>query len=99
MCAALVGKVDIVGLRELGLEQGTTHSNMSIKSSVMESDVLLQDDTVFSVDVVIFFIVIVRLPCWKQYEQALGPKNGREFEKYEGTTTNGVRKLQRGRKV
>lgn len=63
MCAALVGKVETVGWKEPGLEQGTTHNNISTKSSEVESDVLLQDDTVFSLTFVIFFIVIARLPC------------------------------------
>ncbi|KAF9109659.1 hypothetical protein BGX30_008290, partial [Mortierella sp. GBA39] len=31
MCSALVGKVEIVGWRELGLEQGTTHTMMSME--------------------------------------------------------------------
>ncbi|KAG0339835.1 hypothetical protein BG000_001232 [Podila horticola] len=31
MCGALVGKVEIVGWREPGLEQGTTHKNMSME--------------------------------------------------------------------
>ncbi|KAI8595060.1 hypothetical protein EDD21DRAFT_425759 [Dissophora ornata] len=31
MCAALVGKVEIVGWKEPGLEQGTTHKNMSME--------------------------------------------------------------------
>ena len=31
MCAALVGKVDIVGWREPGLDQGTTHKQMTMK--------------------------------------------------------------------
>ncbi|KAG0248328.1 hypothetical protein BG011_000186 [Mortierella polycephala] len=31
MCAALVGKVEIVGWKDPGLEQGTTHKNMSME--------------------------------------------------------------------
>ncbi|KAK3811377.1 MAG: hypothetical protein JOS17DRAFT_779960 [Linnemannia elongata] len=38
MCAALVGKVGIVGWREPGLEQGTTHKNMSMEE-LMDANV------------------------------------------------------------
>ncbi|KAG0264479.1 hypothetical protein BGZ95_003579, partial [Linnemannia exigua] len=31
MCLALIGKVEIVGWKELGLEQGTTHTMMSME--------------------------------------------------------------------
>ncbi|KAK5809571.1 hypothetical protein F5H01DRAFT_369448 [Linnemannia elongata] len=65
MCAALVGKVEIVGWRKTGLEQGMTHSTMLTKSSEVESDVLLQDDTVFFFDVYDIFIVITKTALLK----------------------------------
>lgn len=85
MCAALVGKVEIVGWRKTGLEQGMTHSTMLTKSSEVESDVLLQDDTVFFFDVYDIFIVITKTALLKTVWTIIGSEEGEDFEKYVGS--------------
>ncbi|OAQ26803.1 hypothetical protein K457DRAFT_21798 [Linnemannia elongata AG-77] len=85
MCAALVGKVEIVGWRKPGLEQGMTHSTMLNKSSEVESDVLLRDDTVFFFDVYDIFIVITKTALLKTVWTSIGSEEGEEFEKYVGS--------------